>query len=241
MLRSPTLIAKTVTQMAADNPETTAWSNTTPKPAEQDRYQPPTDTPGEPVPTSTATLPYPFIHPTETGTPTTTGTGEPSVDPSPETATTGTPQATPTEEDTLEAGVPGLNPVALAEQLVNIGFGCSPPQILEGQIILGCSYETTDFLYTVSIRGSNPDTVDLIEAVAIYFGELDYTELTSIIFELIVETTYSGEIPDEAGEWIIETLPEIQVLGDEFNSIFWGVRYHLFAFPAAHVLEIGDI
>ena len=133
-----------------------------------------------------------------------------------------------------------MHPVALAEQLVNIGFECSQPHILEGQIILGCSYETTDFLYTVSIRGSQPDTVDLIEAVAIYFGELDYTELTSIIFEIIGKTAYAGEVPEVAGEWIIETLPEIQVLGDESTQLFGGVRYHLFYFPGAHVLEIGE-
>jgi len=236
-----TLIAETVTQMAVNNLETTASPYVITKPAEQDLTQPPMDTPEEPVPTHTVTLPYPFVYPTETGTPTTTATGE-----LPENATAGastvepTPQATPTEEAALQAGIPGLNLGDMVDQVAGIGFECSQPYLLDAETIVECNYETTDFKYTVTMWGSTTDTVDLIEAVAFYFGDLDYTELTSIIFELLVATTYQGTASEEARVWIIETLPEIQVLGDEATQFFEGVRYYLYAFPSAHVLEIGS-
>jgi hypothetical protein len=38
-----------------------------------------------------------------------------------------------------------------------------------------------------------------------------------------------------------ETIPEILVVGDESTSFFGGVRYYLYAFPSAHVLEIGGL
>ena len=89
--------------------------------------------------------------------------------------------------------------------------------------------------------GSTPDTVDLIEAAAFYFGDLDYSNLTSVVFGMIVEIPYDGADPESARAWVEATIPDIQEIGDEALTDFGGVRYYLYAFPSAHVLEIGRL
>jgi hypothetical protein len=145
----------------------------------------------------------------------------------------------PTGAITPLQGIPGLERGVVLQRLVGIGFECSQPYAQENMILSECKYGTSDFLYTVSIWGSTDESVDLVEAVGFYFGDLDYTELTSIIFEMLAEASYQGAEPGEVGEWIIETLPDIQVIGDESITYFRGIRYYLYAFPSAQVLEIG--
>ena len=223
-----TLIAKTLTQIAADNPEATQVPTDTPQPVEQDSTGPPTAqfftlTPTEQSPAHTLTKAL-----TEA-----VSTGESPLQP--------TALTDPTEESFPLIGVPGLDRGVVLEQMIGIGFECSQPYAQDDMILNECKYGTSDFLYTISIWGGSADAVDLIEAVGFYFGDLDYTELTSIIFELLVVSSNLGAESGEAGRWIIDTLPDIQQVGDESIQYFGGVRYYLYAFPSAHVLEIGGL
>jgi hypothetical protein len=138
-------------------------------------------------------------------------------------------------------GIPGLNASDLVDRLFEFGFDCSAPEIQGEHHIRYCNFETSEYQFSVTIWGSTPDTVDLIEAAAFYFGDLDYSGLTSIVFEMIAEVPYDGADPESAGAWLEATIPEIQNIGDEALTDFGGVRYYLYAFPSAHMFEIGRL
>jgi len=163
-----------------------------------------------------------------------TGTDDEAV----EGEVTATPE--PSADTNLNQGVPGLYVLDLLERLSGFGFDCTQPEEQDGIHVRECNYETSEYQFTVTIWGSTPDAVDLVEAAAFYFGDLDYAGLTSVIFELVAETPYEGATPEDAGAWVEETMPDILVVGDEATSVFGDVRFFLYAFPSAHVLEIGN-
>ena len=138
-------------------------------------------------------------------------------------------------------GIPGLIVSDLVDRLFEFGFDCSAPEIQDRHHIRYCNFETSEYQYSVTIWGSTPDTVDLIEAAAFYFGNLDYSSLTSVVFEMIAEVPYAGAVPENAGDWVEVTIPDILKIGDEALTDFGGVRYYLYAFPSAHMFEIGRL
>ena len=224
-----TLISKTLTQIATENIEPIKEPQDTPQPTELKS----TGYPTAQFFTLTPTDPFRTAESTES----TTTTDITAEDLTSQASGTETPNQT--EEPSLP-GIPGLYPGAIMDRLVGIGFVCSEPDVKDGQIIWECIYGTSDFLYKMSIWGSTVETVDLIEAAALYFGDLDYTDLTSIIFEMMAVTISQGNASDEVSAWIRDTLPDIQVIGDEAIQSFGGVSYHLYAFPSAQVLEVGN-
>lgn len=139
------------------------------------------------------------------------------------------------------AGIPELDVVFLLEGLVEFGFDCAASESRDDVFARACNFETAEYQFSVTLWGKSPDTVDLIEAVALYFGDEDYSSLTSIVFEKIAETPYEDAEPDAARTWVQATLPGILAIGDEAATTFGGVRYYLYAFPSSQVLEIGGL
>jgi hypothetical protein len=149
--------------------------------------------------------------------------------------------AVPTDQVDQTYGIPGLNASDLVDRLFGFGFDCSEPEIQGSQHIRDCDFGTSEYQYSVTLWGSTPDTVDLIEAVAFYFGDLDYAGLTAIVFGMIAEVPYADADPESARAWVEAAIPDIMEIGDEVWTDFGGVRYYLYAFPSAHVLEIGGL
>jgi hypothetical protein len=144
------------------------------------------------------------------------------------------------EQSFVEIGIPGMNALELVERLVGFGFDCPEPELRAGIYERRCIFETVDYQYAVTVWGKMIETVDLIEAAAFYFGDQDYTDLTSVVFELVGQTPYDGAVPDDAGRWVSSSLAEIQLVGDEALNEFGGVRFYLYALPSAQILEIGQ-
>ena len=139
------------------------------------------------------------------------------------------------------AGIPGFSAAELVERLNGFGFDCPMPEDpVEGVYNRQCAFATEDYQYIVTFWGRTANSIDLIETTAFYFGSLDYTDLTAVIFEIIAEISYNGADPEQAKEWINDNVDEIQLIGDEAFDEFGGVRYYIYAIPSAQVLEIGS-
>ena len=139
------------------------------------------------------------------------------------------------------AGIPGFLATELVERLSGFGFDCPvPDDPVDGVYTRQCAFATEDYQYVVTFWGRAANSIDLIETTAFYFGSLDYTDLTAVIFEIIAEILYNGADPQQAKEWINDTVDEIQLIGDEAFDEFGGVRYYIYAIPSAQVLEIGS-
>jgi hypothetical protein len=236
-----TIVAQTLTQQAVEGMEGTPApeGGESTQPGAGDQAQPPAGEPGgeraDPGPES----------PPEGGTGEAETSNQGAADDPTSTSGEDTSQETsetPSQPagEVADPGIPGLPLWMLWERLTGYGFNCFEPQVQEGEYLSECSYETTDYQFNVMIWGRLPDTVDLVEAAAFYYGELDYADLTSAVFELLAEIPYGGAVPEAAGEWVGENMPGINVVGDEAASVFGGVRFYLYAFPSSHVLEIGN-
>jgi hypothetical protein len=130
----------------------------------------------------------------------------------------------------------------IVDRLQGYGFSCAQEQIESGKFVWHCKYETPEYQFSVNIWGDSPETVDLVEAIAFYYGDLaDYSDLTSVIFGLIAEAPYAGATPENARQWVEQAIPGMQMVGDEALTSFAGVRYYIYALPSSHVLEIGSL
>lgn len=161
----------------------------------------------------------------------------PSADP---TSTHTVVVVTSTQEPQNLAGIPGFDAGELVDSLVGFGFVCSMPEDrIGGSYNRQCDFTTEDYQYVVKVWGQTERSIDLIEASAFYFGSMDYTDLTAVIFGIISEISYENALPQEAKEWVYNKIDVIQIVGDESVDEFGGVRYHIYALPSAQVLEIG--
>jgi hypothetical protein len=167
-------------------------------------------------------------------------TAQPSQQGQAEQGAEATAAPTQTEESTYVQGIPGLNVSDLMKILVEFGFDCTQEEIQGDSLVMKCNFESPEYQYVITFWGDTAEAVNLIEAIAYYYGDLDYSDLTSIIFGMIAEISYVDATPENASTWIQQTIPSIQIIGDEAISNFGGIRYHLYAFPSAQVLEIGN-
>jgi hypothetical protein len=233
-----TIVAQTLTQQAIAQPESTVQAGNTSQPSQQDpTQQPAAEDDGTSDEASSDEAPADGNTGDEGAAD--DGTSGDTDEEAPNGGATETPG--PLEDNVLNQGVPGLDVLDLMERLSGFGFDCTQPEDQDGIHVRECNYETSEYQFMVTIWGSTPDAVDLIEAAAFYFGDLDYAGLTSVVFELVAETPYEGATPEDAGAWVEESMPDIQGVGDEAVSIFGDVRFYLYAFPSAHVLEIGNL
>jgi len=236
-----TIVAGTLTQQAVEGIEGTPVPGDAPQSGGQDSSQPLAGEPGgESTDPGTSTENPPAGGTGDTGTTGETAAGDPTSAEGGDTSVEITEVTSQPTGESTDPGIPGLPLWMLWERLTGYGFNCFEPQVQEESYLSECSYETSEYEFNVSIWGRLPDTVDLVEAAALYYGELDYADLTTVVFELIAEIPYEGATPEEAGAWVEATMPGIQVVGDEASSSFGGVRYYLYAFPSSHVLEIGN-
>jgi hypothetical protein len=144
------------------------------------------------------------------------------------------------ERSVVPAGIPGFNAKELVVRLAEFGFECPESQDQVAPLQWECVFETEDFRFEISIWGSSIDEIDLVEATAFYFGDLDYTGLTAVIFERVAEMSYENAQPGEAKGWVSVNLAQVLQIGDEAVTDFGGVRYSLYALPSMQVLEIGQ-
>ena len=166
-----------------------------------------------------------------------------SVEETPTVMITETPTATKEEETPVVlAGIPGFNALDLVERLVGFGFDCHEPlNPSEEDYQQRCVFDSDEFRFVVTMWGGMADSIDLVEAAALYFGDLDYSSFVSVIFEEVAEISYDGSTPDEAKDWVIGKVAEIKLIGDEAVDEFGGVRYYMYALPSTQVLEIGRL
>ena len=124
-------------------------------------------------------------------------------------------------------------------QLEGYGFLCSQPEAEGNQTLRRCELETDEYKFTVNLRGSPAESINHIEAIGFYYGELeDYSDLTAVIFGLITSTASNSE---EARLWVQKSIPEVQGVGDEALNTFVGISFHIYALPSMQVLEIGSL
>lgn len=141
-----------------------------------------------------------------------------------------------------QASLPGLSPILVISQIEGYGFVCTLPELNNGRTTQYCDLTTDDYQFTVTIWGQTAESVDLIEAVAFYYGALeDYSGLTAVIFGNIAGLTYQGSLPAQAKAWVLQTIPSVQAAGDEGVNTFGGVHYYIYAMPSIQVLEIGHL
>ncbi len=143
----------------------------------------------------------------------------------------------PTEE---VAGIPGFRALVLVEKLIGFGFDCPEfDEQGEGAYKQQCVFGTEDYQLVVTIWGRTAESIDLIETTVFYFGNMDYTDLTSVFFEIIADISYDGAVPEDAKEWVSSKVEVIKSFGDEAFDEFGGVRYYIYALPSGQVFEIG--
>jgi len=152
------------------------------------------------------------------------------------------PGEAPPPETVSDPGLPGLSPLDVVFQVEGYGFACALPEQVNSWVTWRCDQTTDDYQLTITIWGSTPETMDMIEASAFYYGELaDYSDLTAVIFGQIAGLPYEGSSPDLASSWVQQTIPLVQNTGDEALNTFGGVRYHIYALPSSQILEIGGL
>jgi hypothetical protein len=155
---------------------------------------------------------------------------------------TDTPMLTEDRAPDIIAGIPGFNALDLAEHLSGYGFDCpgevNPSGISHEEM---CVFDSEEFRFEVTVWGKGVESIDLVEAAVFYFGDLDYSSFVSVLFEAVAEISYDGSVPDEAKDWVIDKVSEIQQIGDEAVDEFGGVRYYIYALLSAQVLEIGHL
>ncbi|MEI7990051.1 MAG: hypothetical protein WCI88_13525 [Chloroflexota bacterium] len=140
------------------------------------------------------------------------------------------------------ASLPGLSPSEVVSLIEGYGFDCTLPELNNKRTTQYCDLTTDEYQFTVSIWGKTAESVDLIEAVAFYYGELeDYSDLTAVIFGNIGGLSYQNSVTQKAKTWVQETIPSVQNSGDEAINIFGGVHYYIYAMPSIQVLEIGKL
>jgi hypothetical protein len=155
---------------------------------------------------------------------------------------TDTPIPTEDRAPDIIAGIPGFNALDLVERLAGYGFVCpgevNPSGISHEEM---CVFDSEEFRFEVTVWGRGAESIDLVEAAVFYFGDLDYSSFVSVLFEAVAEISYDGSVQDEAKDWVIEKISEIQYIGDEAVDEFGGVRYYIYALLSAQVLEIGHL
>lgn len=141
-----------------------------------------------------------------------------------------------------QASLPGLSPIVLISQIEGYGFTCTLPEVNSERITQYCDLTTDDYQFTVTIWGKTSESVDLVEAVAFYYGDLeDYTGLTAAIFGNIAGLKYQNSVPAQAKTWVQQAIPSILNAGDEAANTFGGIHYYIYAMPSIQVLEIGRL
>ena len=127
-------------------------------------------------------------------------------------------------------------------RLEGYGFTCATPEDLNEQVIWYCDLVTDEYQFSVTSWGATAEAIDLIEAAAFYYGDLDdYSDLTAVLFGQIAEVPYQGSTPDQARNWVEGTIVSVKDAGVEALNAFGGVRYYVYALPSSQVLEIGRL
>jgi hypothetical protein len=159
-------------------------------------------------------------------------------------APTDVPTASPVPTtDTKRKGVlPGLAPANVTVSLEGQKFTCT--NVKKGVVY----YERTCTrgvpsveVFQVVISGTEPFTVDLIQASIRQYDNPDI-EVAASILGLVASMAYDGSTPEEARAWVESTIPALSGdTGGTQEMTFGGVKYVLHGSPTALTLEMGEL
>jgi len=139
------------------------------------------------------------------------------------------------------ANIPGITPYQVLAQVEVKGFDCGIPRVDEKErVIWKCEKTEGDVLYQVLVLGRDEDSVDLIDANFNQSGAV--SDETAIQFLCEIATLpFGGEDQVESCQWIGETLPTINEVGDLRPAKFNGIHHLLYGAPEARSLELGSL
>lgn len=161
------------------------------------------------------------------------------------TIPTNSPDFLPTETQTTENDIgllPGLQPAEVRLNLEDRQFTCDlvySPDDTDPYFKWECIQENIDNYIIVEIWSRSLTTVDLIQVGIMQFGEPDNSFAIDFL-GFMATMPYDEAEPDQARNWVAETLPTITESGDVRETTFGNVKFQLFGIPTARFLDIGD-
>lgn len=138
------------------------------------------------------------------------------------------------EEPKKSATIPGISAVDVYDNLKNIGFSCSGPDVGSDRLASWeCKEETSEHMYLVEILGEGPSEILTVQATALNYSSKSTDIVAKDFFGYVASVPYDNSDQVSAKNWVMDNIAQ------KTNKVINGVRFTIAGNERSRILTIA--